>query len=172
MWSTDGQTDRQTDRPTDRQTDISKTIYPLFFEGGHNNWKIIQGKVIILEHCTPQYNLSTYEVSSWYLKYFLRYAPNKNVGQTDRRRLFLYPHRKDCRLFGKKIYQEQEVSEYSFLMCYENFILQTWNCHKDNQIRYLKNKIVVESKSFILADLDLSDIKLYMVIKGLCKLPI
>jgi hypothetical protein len=31
MWSTDG----QTDGPTDRQTDISKTIYPLFFEGGH-----------------------------------------------------------------------------------------------------------------------------------------
>ena len=23
--------------PTDRQTDISKTIYPLFFEGGHKN---------------------------------------------------------------------------------------------------------------------------------------
>ena len=26
----------RTDRPTDRPTDMSKAIYPLFFEGGHN----------------------------------------------------------------------------------------------------------------------------------------
>jgi hypothetical protein len=48
----------------------------------------MQGRVIILVHCTPpQYDLSTYEVSSWYmyLKYFLRYAPDKNVRWKDRR---------------------------------------------------------------------------------------
>jgi fucose 4-O-acetylase-like acetyltransferase len=46
-----------------------------------NNWKKLCKVVIILVHCTPpQYDLSTYEVSSWYLKYFLRYAPDKNVG--------------------------------------------------------------------------------------------
>ncbi|KAH3739421.1 hypothetical protein DPMN_046073 [Dreissena polymorpha] len=28
--------DGPTDRQTDRQTDMSKAIYPLFFEGGHN----------------------------------------------------------------------------------------------------------------------------------------
>ncbi|KAH3894808.1 hypothetical protein DPMN_018967 [Dreissena polymorpha] len=33
---TDRPTDRQTDRQTDIQTDMSKAIYPLFFEGGHN----------------------------------------------------------------------------------------------------------------------------------------
>ncbi|KAH3888669.1 hypothetical protein DPMN_012708 [Dreissena polymorpha] len=32
----DGPTDRPTYRPTDRPTDMSKAIYPLFFEGGHN----------------------------------------------------------------------------------------------------------------------------------------
>jgi hypothetical protein len=46
----------------------------------------MQGGVIILVHCTPpQYDLSTYEVSSWYLKYFLRYAPDKIVGRKDGR---------------------------------------------------------------------------------------
>jgi hypothetical protein len=30
--------DGRTDRPTDKQTDMSKAIYPLFFEGGHNNY--------------------------------------------------------------------------------------------------------------------------------------
>jgi hypothetical protein len=51
-----------------------------------NNWKIMQGRVIILVHCTSsQYGLSTYAVSSWYLKYFLRYAPDKNVGRKDGR---------------------------------------------------------------------------------------
>jgi hypothetical protein len=39
---TDRPTYRRTDRQTDRQTDISKTIYPLFFEGGHNN-KVVVG---------------------------------------------------------------------------------------------------------------------------------
>jgi hypothetical protein len=29
---------RRTDRQTDRQTNISKTIYTLFFEGGHENY--------------------------------------------------------------------------------------------------------------------------------------
>jgi hypothetical protein len=46
--------------------------------------KIMQGRVIILMHCTPQYDLSTYEDSS-YIKYFLRYALDKNVGRKDRR---------------------------------------------------------------------------------------
>jgi hypothetical protein len=47
----------------------------------------MQGRVIILVHCTPpQWGLSTYEVSSWYLKYFLRYAPDKNVGRKDGRK--------------------------------------------------------------------------------------
>jgi len=31
-------TDRHTDIPTDRLTGISKTICPLFFEGGHNKY--------------------------------------------------------------------------------------------------------------------------------------
>jgi hypothetical protein len=48
----------------------------------------MQGRVIILMHCTPpQYVLSTYEVSSWYLKYVLRYAPDKNVGRKDGRKV-------------------------------------------------------------------------------------
>jgi hypothetical protein len=51
-----------------------------------NNSKNMQGGVIILVHCTPpHYDLSTYEVSSWYLKYFLRYAPDKNDGRKDGR---------------------------------------------------------------------------------------
>jgi hypothetical protein len=51
-----------------------------------NNSKIIQGRVIILVQSTPpQWGQPTYDVSSWYLKYFLRYAPDKNVRRKDGR---------------------------------------------------------------------------------------
>ena len=35
--------------------------------------------LMVLVHCTsPQWDLSTCEVSCWYLEYFLSYAPDKN----------------------------------------------------------------------------------------------
>ncbi|KAH3870545.1 hypothetical protein DPMN_033734 [Dreissena polymorpha] len=33
--------DGQTDQQTDQQTDMSKAIYPLFFEGGHNEYEVL-----------------------------------------------------------------------------------------------------------------------------------
>jgi hypothetical protein len=39
-----------TDRPTDRQTDISKTIYPFFCEGGHNN-EVMDGHDFAARSC-------------------------------------------------------------------------------------------------------------------------
>ena len=43
------------------------------------------GRVMVLVHCTsPLWDLSTYVVSRWYLKYFLSYAPDKNGLRTDR----------------------------------------------------------------------------------------
>ena len=43
-----------------------------------NNSEIMKERVMVLEHCTsPQWDLSTYEVSSWYLLYFLKYGPDK-----------------------------------------------------------------------------------------------
>jgi hypothetical protein len=49
-----------------------------------SNWIIMHGSVIILVRCTPpQYDLSTYQVLSWYLKYLLIYDPYKNVGRID-----------------------------------------------------------------------------------------
>ena len=38
----------------------------------------MEERVTVLVHCTPlQWDLSMYEVSSWYLKDFLSYAPDK-----------------------------------------------------------------------------------------------
>jgi hypothetical protein len=66
------------------------------------------GRVIILTHCTPPHrDLSIYEVSSWYLKYFLRYALDKNVGRKEGRTggdYFYIPRRLSCLLaWDKKI---------------------------------------------------------------------
>jgi hypothetical protein len=44
-----------------------------------NNSKIMKGRVIILVHCIPPgWDVSTYEVSCWYLKGFLSYALDKD----------------------------------------------------------------------------------------------
>jgi hypothetical protein len=53
-------TDRQTDGPTGRQTDISKTIYPLFFEGGHKNLseKLQLEQDLTLEKCVTMARIS------------------------------------------------------------------------------------------------------------------
>jgi hypothetical protein len=88
----------------------------------------MQGRVIILMHCTPpKYDLCTYEVSSWYLKYFLRYASDKNVGRND--------GRTEGKMYGRtetKLYFEFQVNTlYSiYLMSY---------C-QDEKISMKKNK--------------------------------
>jgi hypothetical protein len=104
------------DNITDCRSDISNTLWVMLHSGEilvwkitkGNNSKIMQSRVIILVHCTPpQWGLSTYEGSSSYLKHFLRYVLDKNVGRKDGwmdgwmdgrtegrkvgRRLFLYP---------------------------------------------------------------------------------
>jgi hypothetical protein len=66
--------------------DISNTFWVMLHSGEElsikiTKGKLTQGRVIILVHCTPlQWGLSTHEVSSWYLNYFLRYDPDKNLG--------------------------------------------------------------------------------------------
>ena len=61
-----------TDRHTDRPTDISKTIYPIFFEGGHNN--IIKGDKKSFTVCVCAGVIYPCQIATFYIWTFITFT--------------------------------------------------------------------------------------------------